>query len=164
MRAGAFSCACCAPKGITMSRYSVFTLEVDGEFNPTSVGEMPPHFLGGTIHTKDVSYTHASTITRGYNFDRINDQGDGSWMILAMAGRHKIRLTMLGLFPFCQWCATPLTVETATIDHIKPRARYGDGGLLNRALACLDCNQQKADHDWGRPRFGPSEWGLLLHC
>lgn len=43
----------------------------------------------------------------------------------------------------CAYCATPLTVHTATMDHIVPLSRGGTTTLANLVVACRSCNMQK---------------------
>lgn len=43
----------------------------------------------------------------------------------------------------CHWCQTPLTLETATIDHLVPLSRGGSNYLNNLVLSCRPCNAQK---------------------
>ena len=45
----------------------------------------------------------------------------------------------------CVYCATPLCLETATLDHVYPVARGGTGSPGNLVTACLRCNQLKGD-------------------
>lgn len=45
--------------------------------------------------------------------------------------------------PRCHWCRAPLTLETATLEHIIPRARGGSDYPDNLTLACLECNFQR---------------------
>lgn len=52
----------------------------------------------------------------------------------------------------CRYCGALLTVETATVDHIKPKALGGKNRPKNFALACLRCNQKKADSYHGTKR------------
>jgi len=48
--------------------------------------------------------------------------------------------------PRCRWCLTPLTIETATIDHIVPLMRGGLDNRNNMCLACEKCNKSRG-HD-----------------
>lgn len=45
--------------------------------------------------------------------------------------------------PYCAYCPKFLTLEEATLDHIKPVAKGGAHALHNLTLACLRCNQAK---------------------
>lgn len=47
----------------------------------------------------------------------------------------------------CGYCACQLTRQSATRDHIVPRARHGKTCDENLIICCLDCNQRKADLD-----------------
>jgi len=43
----------------------------------------------------------------------------------------------------CYYCGVPLTLGSATKDHLTPQARGGDSSLLNIVPACWTCNQRK---------------------
>lgn len=45
----------------------------------------------------------------------------------------------------CQYCGKLLNRNKCTFDHIKPRSRGGKTCWNNIVLACLKCNQRKAD-------------------
>jgi 5-methylcytosine-specific restriction endonuclease McrA len=45
----------------------------------------------------------------------------------------------------CVYCATPLTPETATLDHVFPVSRGGTHAPGNLVVACQTCNQLKGD-------------------
>jgi 5-methylcytosine-specific restriction endonuclease McrA len=75
-------------------------------------------------------------------------------------GRTRNRLAQLlhqhrGL---CAYCLRPVykkshrsrDCDRATIDHIVPRSRGGTDAWVNLTLACLACNEAKAD--------GPAVW------
>lgn len=47
----------------------------------------------------------------------------------------------------CFYCGTELTFDTATKDHLIPRINGGHHGLMNLALSCYRCNQEK----WNNP-------------
>lgn len=55
--------------------------------------------------------------------------------------RRKRRL--LAAHPFCCWCDVPLTMETATLEHIVPLARGGLDNMNNLKLACEPCNSAR---------------------
>lgn len=72
----------------------------------------------------------------------------------------EFRQRALRVFPFCQWCQTPLAFETSTTDHIKPKSLGGGDTFDNLCLACGPCNERK-DSDYAegmRPRYGPPDW------
>ena len=46
---------------------------------------------------------------------------------------------------WCRYCYDEMTRETATLDHIVPRAAGGGDGWRNLIWCCLRCNQLKAD-------------------
>lgn len=60
------------------------------------------------------------------------------------AKRAKQRL--LAKRPFCHWCNTPLTKDTATLEHIIPLKRGGLDHHNNMTLACEPCNTARG-HD-----------------
>jgi 5-methylcytosine-specific restriction endonuclease McrA len=41
----------------------------------------------------------------------------------------------------CYWCLKVLIWETATIEHMMPRALDGSHDMINLRLACKECNQ-----------------------
>lgn len=45
----------------------------------------------------------------------------------------------------CHYCSTPLTMYTATLDHVHPRSRGGSNRLDNLVLACAPCNTRKGN-------------------
>lgn len=45
----------------------------------------------------------------------------------------------------CVYCATALTPETATLDHVHPMSRGGTNAAGNLVAACRHCNQLKGD-------------------
>ncbi|MEY4180170.1 MAG: hypothetical protein RLY70_3744 [Planctomycetota bacterium] len=45
----------------------------------------------------------------------------------------------------CQYCGARPGTEELTIDHVQPRSRGGTSNWENCVLACLDCNQKKAN-------------------
>lgn len=54
---------------------------------------------------------------------------------------------------YCALCGKPLTrMEDITLDHIIPLSKGGTTIIDNCQLACLECNQKKADkwpdEDW----------------
>ena len=53
------------------------------------------------------------------------------------------RRRLLARDPRCQYCHTPLTLETSTLDHIIPRRAGGANEKDNFALACYRCNHRK---------------------
>ena len=55
------------------------------------------------------------------------------------------RATMRDCGRRCVYCATPLTPESATLDHVLPLSRGGTHAPGNLVIACHDCNQLKGD-------------------
>jgi 5-methylcytosine-specific restriction endonuclease McrA len=45
----------------------------------------------------------------------------------------------------CVYCATPLERETATLDHVYPRAHGGTDVPGNLVASCVRCNRLKGD-------------------
>jgi 5-methylcytosine-specific restriction endonuclease McrA len=45
----------------------------------------------------------------------------------------------------CVYCASPLALATATLDHVHPVARGGSHALGNLVAACERCNRLKGD-------------------
>lgn len=55
----------------------------------------------------------------------------------------------------CQYTGKPISMDTATIDHVRPRSKGGNSTWENLVMCCLDVNAQKADRT-------PQEAGLKL--
>jgi 5-methylcytosine-specific restriction endonuclease McrA len=62
----------------------------------------------------------------------------------------RARRRLLRKNPICMWCGARLTEETATLEHVIPRARGGADSRNNYALACEGCN-----HGRGHAMNGP---------
>jgi 5-methylcytosine-specific restriction endonuclease McrA len=60
----------------------------------------------------------------------------------------------------CRYCHRRLTLETATVDHVKPRAHGGRDRRKNFALACKPCNEEKGStyKEPGEERYAPDPW------
>lgn len=43
----------------------------------------------------------------------------------------------------CAYCGTSLTIDTATLDHVRPVSRGGAHAQDNLVLACAPCNNAK---------------------
>lgn len=52
---------------------------------------------------------------------------------------------LLADLPACPYCAQPISVATAQIDHIEPLARGGSHALDNLTACCAACNASKRD-------------------
>ena len=72
------------------------------------------------------------------------------------------RATMRDCNRRCVYCGTCLDFDTATLDHVYPRARGGTGAPGNLVTACRACNQLKGDllpveffllHPWAGENF-----------
>jgi HNH endonuclease len=48
-----------------------------------------------------------------------------------------------GLSPRCHYCEKPLTLRTATKDHLIPQSRDGSNLIENIVPACVSCNLSK---------------------
>ena len=70
----------------------------------------------------------------------------------------QFRQHALSVYPFCQWCALPLTEGTATTDHLVPLSRGGTNDWDNLCLACLPCNRKRKNDLPCRSPTGPC-WG-----
>lgn len=72
------------------------------------------------------------------------------------------RATMRDCGRRCVYCATSLTPEEATLDHVQPVSRGGPNVPGNIVIACMRCNQLKGDtlpldffaqHPWAGANF-----------
>lgn len=45
----------------------------------------------------------------------------------------------------CAYCGRKLTIETMTIDHVRPKSKGGYNRTKNYLPACEACNRDKAD-------------------
>ncbi|MEU9334369.1 HNH endonuclease [Streptomyces sp. NPDC048290] len=75
----------------------------------------------------------------------------------------------------CTYCRHPFTdLSEATLDHIAPQSLWRSWSVTSLTLACVDCNQAKADRfplslallllrwaDPTQPTVDPSVWPLL---
>jgi 5-methylcytosine-specific restriction endonuclease McrA len=61
--------------------------------------------------------------------------------------RHRfLRQWLLAMHgPTCWYCGWPLTLDTSTLEHLKPRSKGGTHHRSNLRLACRVCNRNKAD-------------------
>lgn len=55
----------------------------------------------------------------------------------------------------CQYCGEKVTKDSATIDHVIPKAQGGQNGWLNTVCSCFPCNNAKEDRT-------PSQAGMTL--
>jgi len=55
----------------------------------------------------------------------------------------------------CQYCGTPLTIKSATIDHVLPASKGGKTSWDNCSIACEKCNFTKGNNEKIRPRMKP---------
>jgi 5-methylcytosine-specific restriction endonuclease McrA len=47
----------------------------------------------------------------------------------------------------CYWCMIAITLETSTLDHIKPLAGGGTDSISNFAASCHPCNRRRGARD-----------------
>lgn len=52
-----------------------------------------------------------------------------------------------GMHKQCTYCRKALTLFTATVDHVLPKARGGTNSVKNFTLACAKCNLRKGHKD-----------------
>lgn len=64
-------------------------------------------------------------------------------------------LWKFGLNPRCHYCETPLTLKTATKDHLTPLCRGGSNFIDNIVPCCFPCNQAKG-------KYTEEEYWVLL--
>lgn len=55
------------------------------------------------------------------------------------------RRRLLSENPYCQYCGKHLNEKNSTLDHVYPRSKGGKSSMDNLVLACVPCNQKKAD-------------------
>jgi hypothetical protein len=65
--------------------------------------------------------------------------------VTSKSRRNRVRTLAAKLGWSCHYCGAALTVETATLEHIWPRARGGKDRNRNLALACQLCNSSRGD-------------------
>jgi len=46
----------------------------------------------------------------------------------------------------CIYCMAPISFGNDSLEHIIPRKKGGTNGILNLAVACVQCNRKKRDH------------------
>jgi 5-methylcytosine-specific restriction endonuclease McrA len=64
----------------------------------------------------------------------------------------------------CQYCATPLSEKTATMDHVLPISKGGKTSFLNIVAACPTCNSLKGNDHRVIPKkkpYKPDYWELV---
>lgn len=55
----------------------------------------------------------------------------------------------------CQYCGTPVTESTATLDHVTPISKGGKSTWTNLSTACKKCNWAKGDNERIKPKILP---------
>lgn len=60
-------------------------------------------------------------------------------------GKRQTKLWLLVRDPHCYYCRAFLTMQTATIEHLKPVSKGGADTMDNLALACECCNKEKGN-------------------
>ncbi len=71
------------------------------------------------------------------------------------------RAYLLSVDPRCYLCKKQLTIKTATLDHVIPRAKKGTNRKSNLKLCCKPCNTAKADSlpgNWDNPVSFDEQW------
>ena len=64
----------------------------------------------------------------------------------------------------CQYCETPLSKATATLDHVTPVSKGGKSIWSNCVAACHKCNSNKSNHTHLKPKsvpYKPDYWDLV---
>lgn len=81
----------------------------------------------------------------------------------------RYRSLLVKTCPKCAFCGRTLTDETATLDHLHPKARGGENRPHNLALACGPCNTAKGGrtvaewaHDIVSAANDPTQFDALL--
>lgn len=64
--------------------------------------------------------------------------------------RQSFKRMLLGERPWveCHYCGQHLTLETVTLDHVKPLSKGGAMGIKNIVPACLACNRKRGNTDY----------------
>jgi len=57
--------------------------------------------------------------------------------------RRQFKVERLAVDPRCDYCGKPLTLVTATVDHVVPVVNGGTEARENFRLACQRCNNDK---------------------
>ncbi len=47
----------------------------------------------------------------------------------------------------CRWCGRKITLETSSLDHIKPLGAGGTDSISNFAASCVPCNNRRGARD-----------------
>ena len=86
--------------------------------------------------------------------------------------RRKVRFTRRNLFErdeyTCQYCGTKLPSTDLSLDHVVPRCRGGTSTWENLVVACIGCNDRKANrlpHEAGMSLLrkpGKPKWSTYL--
>ena len=92
---------------------------------------------------------------------RVRQQAQRRRLSLAAKRVHK-RAAIRECGRRCVYCAAPLSLETATLDHVYPLAHGGANEPGNLVTACARCNRMKGDllpieffhrHPWAGQNF-----------
>jgi HNH endonuclease len=57
--------------------------------------------------------------------------------------RRQWKVARLAIDPTCGFCGRPVTLESATVDHLRPLAEGGADDESNWEIACQRCNSDK---------------------
>lgn len=77
---------------------------------------------------------------------------------LQLRSYKELRVVLIKKFRFCFWCGctvreynhhphAPQKKDQATIDHLKTRFERKKGDIVEKVLACNQCNQKRAKQD-----------------
>ena len=58
----------------------------------------------------------------------------------------------------CHYCRRVLTFNETTLDHVLPKSMGGTFAISNLVLACLECNQRRADTPYEKFANGKTVW------
>ncbi len=117
---------------------------------PTGSGRGERPSRRGAVHAR-----------RGVGSGRRRGQGTGRPVLIAMK-RAMRKVALRDCSQRCVYCATPLDVHNATLDHVHPLARGGTHDPANVVAACGPCNRLKGDllpqeffarHPWAGQHF-----------
>lgn len=75
--------------------------------------------------------------------------------IMSREALKSLRKRLYEAHPYCAYCDRPIKYGKSSLDHLIPVSRGGTDDPGNIALACLHCNQAKADRS-------PIEWAATI--
>jgi len=81
----------------------------------------------------------------------VDHQIDGSELVPRKVAKTRFRDSVLIAFDYrCAYCLTALSLRSATLDHVIPKAKGGLTVRSNLVPCCLQCNAHKQHHDWAK--------------